>query len=158
VRLCQCGCAREISKRAARFLRGHSGRKQVRWVAEDRGFTTTCWIWQLAHGRGGYGVVKNGRRMAQAHVVEWERVHGPKPEGHDLDHLCQVRNCVNPAHLEAVTRTVNIRRSRATKLTEADVLMIRASAHRGTRQRYLAGMYGVSQSQISRVVRGEDWK
>lgn len=38
------------------------------------------------------------------------RFIGPIPEGYDVDHLCSVRNCVNPDHLEAVTRTENIQR------------------------------------------------
>lgn len=45
-----------------------------------------------------------------AHRVAYELVVGPIPDGLQLDHLCKVRKCVNPAHLEAVTCGENIRR------------------------------------------------
>lgn len=54
----------------------------------------------------GYG--KAGIRLA--HVVAWERVNGPVPEGMELDHLCRRRAC--QVHLELVTRTENERRKR----------------------------------------------
>lgn len=67
--------------------------------------------------REGYGRIK-GRL---AHVVEWEKVNGPIPEGKELDHACRRRNCVRLAHLELVTRSENERRkawaSRARKQT-----------------------------------------
>lgn len=69
-----------------------------------------CWMWTgyLNHARGGYGqaVVAN-RRTRRAHVVAYEILVGPVPEGLVLDHLCRVRACVNPAHLEPVTIAVN---------------------------------------------------
>ncbi len=46
-----------------------------------------------------------------AHRFSFEMVNGPVPNGLELDHLCRVRRCVNPSHLEAVTRLENIRRS-----------------------------------------------
>lgn len=48
--------------------------------------------------------------MAYAHVVSYEVTVGPKPAGSDLDHLCRVRCCVNPEHLEPVSRSENCRR------------------------------------------------
>lgn len=43
----------------------------------------------------------------------YEHVKGPVPDGLELDHLCRVHNCVNPAHLEAVTHAENVRRGEA---------------------------------------------
>jgi len=40
----------------------------------------------------------------------YEALIGPIPEGLVIDHLCRVRNCVNPAHMEPVTNTENVLR------------------------------------------------
>jgi hypothetical protein len=67
---------------------------------------TGCWLWTGAEFRGGYG--RLGPRLA--HRMAYEALVGPVPEGLDLDHLCRVRCCVNPDHLEPVTRRENILR------------------------------------------------
>ncbi len=63
----------------------------------------------------GYGYVRtyvNGQPLRQmAHRIAWEQAHGPIPEGLELDHLCRVRDCVNPDHLEPVTPSVNMERA-----------------------------------------------
>jgi len=68
--------------------------------------TETCWLWS----RGmvdGYGRFWDGQREWKAHVFAWVEENGPVPAGLELDHLCRVRNCVRPDHLEAVTHRVN---------------------------------------------------
>jgi hypothetical protein len=45
-----------------------------------------------------------------AHRFAYELLVGPIPEDLELDHLCRVRHCVNPAHLEPVTHLENILR------------------------------------------------
>lgn len=71
--------------------------------------TDTCWLWTAATEKG-YGLYRHDGRLSKAHRVVYELLVGPVPTGLDLDHLCRVRNCVNPAHLEPVTRAVNLRR------------------------------------------------
>jgi len=48
--------------------------------------------------------------MRSAHRLSYETEIGPIPEGLELDHLCRVRSCVNPLHLEPVTHQENVRR------------------------------------------------
>lgn len=63
------------------------------------GFTTPCWVWLRGLNRGGYPTETDG----MAHRLYYERLIGPIPEGLQLDHLCRITSCVNPAHLEPVT-------------------------------------------------------
>ncbi|MEU6397826.1 HNH endonuclease signature motif containing protein [Streptomyces cinnamoneus] len=74
--------------------------------------TGICWLWTGAINRGGYGAISKGRREGAAivHRVVWELLVGPIPNGADLDHLCRVRACCNPDHLEPVTRVTNVAR------------------------------------------------
>src|SRR5215472_3057577 len=69
-----------------------------------------CWIWMGFVNENGYGkVVRPSIRKSPiaAHRYAFEKVKGEIPSGLDLDHLCRVRCCVNPDHLEPVTRYVN---------------------------------------------------
>lgn len=69
-----------------------------------------CWLWTASEERTGYGMVWwNGTRR-MAHRVVWELLNGAIPVGLTLDHLCRVRQCVNPAHLESVDIRTNILR------------------------------------------------
>ena len=69
-----------------------------------------CWIWDAAIDRKGYGRFQLNGRNAKASRVSYEMFVGPIPDGLTLDHLCRVRCCVNPLHLEPVTNRENIRR------------------------------------------------
>lgn len=69
-----------------------------------------CWLW-LGYGTAnGYGSLRIDGKHVLAHRAAYELYKGPIPAGLDLDHLCRVRCCVNPDHLEPVTRSVNLRR------------------------------------------------
>lgn len=89
------------------------------WSKVER--TESCWLWIGSRNPSGYGILSirsaPGRRTCVgAHRVAWELLVGPIAKGLEIDHLCRVRHCVNPAHLEPVTRQENMRRGeRATR-------------------------------------------
>lgn len=70
--------------------------------------TETCWLW-TAVIVGGYGKFWLDRHVG-AHRFCYELLVGPVPDGLVLDHLCRVRHCVNPDHLEPVTHRENVSR------------------------------------------------
>jgi hypothetical protein len=69
-----------------------------------------CWRWTGAMSRGAYGAFHYRSRLAVAHRVAYEIFVGPIPVGLDIDHLCRNHWCVNPNHLEPVTRRINLLR------------------------------------------------
>ena len=71
-----------------------------------------CWIWIGAKHGSGYGLVRGYpvRKSYLAHRLSYEHHVGPIPPGMELDHLCETKACVNPAHLEPVTHRQNIQR------------------------------------------------
>ena len=71
--------------------------------------TDGCWHW-TGSLRNGYGRMKAFGRFHEAHRLSYGHFVGPIPVGLELDHLCRNRSCVNPAHLEPVTRRVNVLR------------------------------------------------
>jgi hypothetical protein len=74
-----------------------------------------CWIWTGWHMGKGYGSTRHNGRGIPTHRLAYEALVGPIPHGLQLDHLCRVRCCCNPAHMEPVTQQENIRRGDAGK-------------------------------------------
>lgn len=81
------------------------------WAKVDK--TDACWLWTAATTRG-YGQFGFEGRVQLAHRVAWTLLVGPIPDGLTIDHLCKVKHCVNPAHLEPVTIRENIVRADGT--------------------------------------------
>jgi hypothetical protein len=74
------------------------------WAKVEK--TDGCWLWRGSRNGRGYGTYCN----QPAHRIAYELEHGPALRVLEIDHLCMVRHCVNPRHLEAVSKSENGRR------------------------------------------------
>lgn len=165
--LCMCGCGEPapiaaqnharhgwVKGQPLKFVRGHANRKTpVMVVHEDRGHNTPCHVWRGATAHG-YGNMRRGGRNYLAHRWHFEQVHGPIPDGMQLDHLCRVPLCVNPEHLEPVTNAENTRRGRKAKLTPEVVELIRGSSERTS---LIASRLGLSYDTVWAARTGRSW-
>jgi len=167
---CHCGCGGKtklapqtdtkvgwVKDEPLRYIFNHHRRKSpVEYIVN---LETGCWDWKMRKSTAGYGLLTRGGRTLQAHRVLYERHVGPIPDGLEIDHLCRNRGCVNPSHLEAVTRSTNLRRGLRgyAKLTREAVRHIRQLLAENYEQREIAALYGVTPSCISKVNRGVSW-
>lgn len=69
-----------------------------------------CWEWQGDHYMSGYGRIYYKGKQVRAHRLSYEHYVGEIPSHLEIDHLCRNPSCVNPKHLEVVTRSENIKR------------------------------------------------
>jgi hypothetical protein len=70
-----------------------------------------CWLWNRSKSKDGYGWASLRNKTVQAHRLVYKLLKGEPPQHLQLDHLCRVRHCVNPEHLEPVTPLKNLLRS-----------------------------------------------
>lgn len=156
--LCHCGCGGETPLATSsakgyrvgeptRFIPRHT----LRPTSMEVDFESGCWLWTGAKARNGYGKV----RATTAHRHLYTRLKGAVRDGYDLDHLCRVRSCVNPNHLQETTRSENALRGAKTRLTRAQVAAIRSSTVENTSQ--LARDMGLPISTVDAVRRGDTW-
>jgi hypothetical protein len=119
--LCECGCGQQTARHKSndtkrgyvkgepkRFIRGHNANRPGELYRVDP--ESGCWVWLRGTNGVGYGTLRRNGRDHYAHRWFYEKHVGPIPAGLELDHLCRNRLCCNPEHLEAVTRTENLRR------------------------------------------------
>jgi hypothetical protein len=161
--------------------------KQRFWSKVENSSGADCWQWLGCTGDGGYGcfyVKRNGKRITVlAHRFAWELQYGSIPEGMKVTHVCDNPGCCNPAHLKIDTHDGNmddmVRKGRQAKgekhgmygngylvagerngqhkLTLELAEWIRAGAAGSGSQRFLANLFGVSQSSVSRVQSDKTW-
>ena len=115
----------------------------AKWIER---FDSGCWLWRGKLKASGYGLAHFRRWPRIAHRCVYQILVGEIPAGLELDHLCRVRNCVNPAHLEPVTRKENARRGNVGKLERerthcpqghayaGENLVVRSNGHRDCRE------------------------
>lgn len=72
-----------------------------------------CWLWRASRSHDNYSIFYG----TSAHRTAYRWFVGIIPDGYQVDHLCRHTWCVNPAHLEAVTRQVNVQRASRFDLT-----------------------------------------
>ena len=99
------------------------------WSKVDRSAgPDACWLWKSTINAYGYGRFNcGGRRNGSlaAHRVAYEELNGEIPNGLVIDHLCRVRHCVNPAHMETVTSGENVMRGMSPSVLTATTGMCR---------------------------------
>lgn len=78
-----------------------------RFLAQTSPSRSGCTLWTGVLDADGYGQITVGGRTVRAHRWSYEHHVGPIPNGLVIDHLCRVRECVNPDHMEPVTPREN---------------------------------------------------
>lgn len=141
-----------------------------------------CWIWTGCVQSNGYARVNIGnRKIIGAHRASYMAFNGDIPDGADVCHKCDVRNCVNPDHLFIGTRKENmedcVKKGRQAKrgpdgklppmhgentnfhkLKEHQVIEIRNMIDNGVKKKDIAVMFGVSVDNIRRIARRDTWR
>lgn len=130
-----------------------------------------CLLWKQSCTPNGYPRVSGG----YAHIMAWECVHGPVPEGMRVRRTCDESRCCNVGHMELATRkqvnrlaakrgawkgssaraaAISVAARKRSPLTAEDVAAIRASDETGVA---LADRHGVSPSLISKIRHHKTW-
>lgn len=135
----------------------------IPYTVQNRGHSTPCWIADKRPDPNGYVVLPwpefdggskhRGTRIG-AHRLMYIRTKGAIPAGLHLHHLCNVTNCINPDHLEPVTRSKNNQARRSTRLNPEKVRAIRASTERAG---VLAERYEVTTNTVYAVRTRRVW-
>lgn len=142
------------------------------WNHVAKGAPDACWNWQKCKTRDGYGRVVLDGKGRLAHRVAYELTKGTIPSGMLICHSCDNPGCCNPAHLWPGTirdnnidmfrkgRGVNPKGERhyLTKLTNDDVLAIRAAHAHGETQASISRRYQVSANCIWTIVNYKRWQ
>lgn len=138
-----------------------------------------CWIW-LGRSNLGYGVFYFDGEECKAHRLMYELSYGSIPERFDVHHKCCVKLCVNPSHLEALSRASHIRvdcrnkrilrgfarsnpnRARGESLgvlTESEVVEIRDLYATGNYSYGdLSDMFLIGRTTVGKIVRKITWR
>lgn len=130
-----------------------------------------CWLWTAGIYKDGYGQFQYKLKMVAAHRYSWELHFGEIPEGLQVLHKCDTRNCIRPEHLFLGTNQDNVddkvskgRQHKPkgvlhgrSKLDDNKVRCIRRYYPMFT-QRDLAKFFNVYESTINKVVHYITWK
>ena len=145
------------------------------WDKVDKKGPDECWEWTGALDSTGYGAFKLDGKKVNSHRVAWELTNEKIPDGLWVLHHCDNPRCANPSHLFLGTRSDNMRDAfkkgrladrkqvrgsevGTAKLTEANIIKIRARGADGETQAEIASGFPVDRSIIGRVLRRVIWK
>lgn len=139
----------DVRGEPVRYVKGHANKRAYKpdYEVRDEGHDTPCWVWLKTRHGDGYGALYDGNRQHRAHRWYYEKYVGSIPRGLTIDHLCGNRLCVNPEHLEAVTRSLNTLRWHG-KTERVDFAGIVAAE--GSLQE-IADEFGVSRSYVQTI-------
>jgi hypothetical protein len=84
--------------------------EDVLGVHVTKGADDQCWLWGWSKNQHGYGVLAFRGKSWYAHRVSYTLAVGPIPDDLTVDHICWVRNCVRPSHLQLLPHAENARR------------------------------------------------
>jgi hypothetical protein len=115
-----------------------------------------CIEWTGHRNNCGYGCRSRRTGAGLVHRQAWIDAHGSIPPGMEVMHLCNNPACYNVEHLRLGTHRENLQM--AAKLTTRQVIAIRHMHRCGMTQRKVAEFFGVSSQQVSKIVRGLQWK
>lgn len=166
-----------------RYLFGHAMRKyhsleDVFFSSFTQGDPNECWEWESGTrcGQDGqYGLVAFGSKAVGAHRFSYEFHNGEIPNSIDgqptvIRHKCDNKLCVNWHHLEAGTHKDNVQdsidrgmhprgeKAGPSKLTEADVRIIRRMKKRGMNHKEISEKFEVHPTTVGKIVRRQTWK
>lgn len=114
-----------------------------------------CWVWKGCPNHNTYGQVWLGKEKFYAHRASYMLFNEEIPEGLVVDHICHVKACINPNHLQAINQHDNVHRSKTTKLTKELVFEILASAD-GIQK--LSEDYNITRTHVEAIRKGKRWK
>lgn len=136
---------------------------------------TGCWLWTKGGSKKGYGMFSTGgsANSMSAHRASWVINKSEIPDNMHVLHKCDVKCCVNPDHLYLGDQVQNNkdRKERTgyltvakgekvggAKLNEKQVVEIRDLLSKGFKQRDIAKIYGVDQTNIKCINKRQTWK
>jgi len=142
------------------------------WEKVDKNGPDGCWIWIVSLNSNGYGQIFVDGKKTEAHIVSWKMYNNKKiPNGCVIHHKCHNPKCVNPNHLQCISKKQHIiihhknisknigENHPRSKLKAWQVLEIRTKyATKKYTYKQLATEYNVKYSTIYSIINRKTWK